>query len=561
MSNKSNDPRVHNTGVDDNHGGTFVLDNDLAPQPQQHQSHVLVSSSSHLSDSLENNTSAINPSSRSSSSSNSSDSYFDETEDIHDPDYVLSQLLFMGFEDELCMMAVAESIVEIKQLSADAANHPNSNSTPPSLMDTAMTFVLNHDKTHSSSLAISNSHLASGQLSLPRVRSFTYSPPRSPQPQPRPSAHAQPSKGILKAHSKASSSSSSAFVNLGKSWLTGISSTLKHMSGNNSSGSHKSLSPSSPSLKKASPALLKRNHASIPPSNIFVTAEQNPSTSSDNLANPTFVISDGSSSAESLTALHRSNSNVLHHPSARKVVRFSYPPAAIDPVPRKSRKKHESNKEEVSPSAADTSPTLSSTDDVYDNSDENPSDNDGYDADHDPVVYHNINSGLSSSFNQTITEKVPSDINILINTSHGNQMPPTVSLSSALKKYRDKCIQYGVSPIGKIISQFERNISKSKTFINIDLSNITVDKYGILPFCELLSLDFGLEKLVLETCSLDETNLNLILKSLLGVDRVQWLSLANNKKLSSFNSAKYISGFINKVYVNCRSFFFFFLAN
>ncbi|KDN36543.1 RNI-like protein [Tilletiaria anomala UBC 951] len=79
----------------------------------------------------------------------------------------------------------------------------------------------------------------------------------------------------------------------------------------------------------------------------------------------------------------------------------------------------------------------------------------------------------------------------------------------------------------------------------LDLSFLPLDRAAIDPLADLLSVDFGLTKLVLENCGLTDDGLKAILHGLLISGTLPNLSLAANKKIK-YNGWRYVSGFIRR---------------
>ncbi|RUS32125.1 hypothetical protein BC938DRAFT_476228 [Jimgerdemannia flammicorona] len=79
----------------------------------------------------------------------------------------------------------------------------------------------------------------------------------------------------------------------------------------------------------------------------------------------------------------------------------------------------------------------------------------------------------------------------------------------------------------------------------IDLSNDIIDRKLTEPLADVLTLECGLQRLVLENCGLEDDTLKVLLHSLLVTDSLPHLSLANNKKIKA-NGFKYIAVYIKK---------------
>ncbi|KAM0789324.1 hypothetical protein ACM66B_000160 [Microbotryomycetes sp. NB124-2] len=79
----------------------------------------------------------------------------------------------------------------------------------------------------------------------------------------------------------------------------------------------------------------------------------------------------------------------------------------------------------------------------------------------------------------------------------------------------------------------------------IDLSNEQLSHGAVEALADLLSVDFGLKKLVLEECGLDDASVRPLLHALLVSGNIATVSLAKNKKIRS-KGFKYIAIFMRK---------------
>ncbi|RUS12729.1 hypothetical protein BC938DRAFT_478491 [Jimgerdemannia flammicorona] len=80
---------------------------------------------------------------------------------------------------------------------------------------------------------------------------------------------------------------------------------------------------------------------------------------------------------------------------------------------------------------------------------------------------------------------------------------------------------------------------------SIDLSNDIIKRKLTEPLADVLTLECGLQRLVLENCGLEDDTLKVLLHGLLITDSSPHLSLANNKKIKA-NGFKYIATYIKK---------------
>ncbi|CAD6944496.1 unnamed protein product [Tilletia controversa] len=83
------------------------------------------------------------------------------------------------------------------------------------------------------------------------------------------------------------------------------------------------------------------------------------------------------------------------------------------------------------------------------------------------------------------------------------------------------------------------------TLRTLDLSTIPLDQDAVDPLADFLSVDFGLDKLVLENCMLTDEGLKAFLHALLISGTLPNLSLASNKKIKA-QGWKYVALFIRR---------------
>ncbi|KAG1448379.1 hypothetical protein G6F56_008959 [Rhizopus delemar] len=82
------------------------------------------------------------------------------------------------------------------------------------------------------------------------------------------------------------------------------------------------------------------------------------------------------------------------------------------------------------------------------------------------------------------------------------------------------------------------------TFLTrLDLSGQLLTKQSVSPLADIMSIDFGIQELNLTNCGLEDDAVKILMHSLLENDRVKYLNLANNHKLT-ISAIKYISVYI-----------------
>lgn len=80
---------------------------------------------------------------------------------------------------------------------------------------------------------------------------------------------------------------------------------------------------------------------------------------------------------------------------------------------------------------------------------------------------------------------------------------------------------------------------------SIDLSSLPLDRGAVDPIADLLSVDFGLSKLVLENCGLTDETLKAVLHALLVSGTLPSLSLASNRRIR-YNGWRLVGAFMKR---------------
>lgn len=112
--------------------------------------------------------------------------------------------------------------------------------------------------------------------------------------------------------------------------------------------------------------------------------------------------------------------------------------------------------------------------------------------------------------------------------------------------YRECCRTREELPLKKMRNVFQDGRQNSPPALKtIDLSFISLDKHAIEPIADLLSVDFGLQKLVLENCGLADDGLKSILHALLVSGSLPSLSLASNKRIK-YHGWRYVGIFMRR---------------
>ncbi|MCO5589854.1 hypothetical protein L7F22_043823 [Adiantum nelumboides] len=112
--------------------------------------------------------------------------------------------------------------------------------------------------------------------------------------------------------------------------------------------------------------------------------------------------------------------------------------------------------------------------------------------------------------------------------------------------YRECCRTREELPLKKMRSVFQDARQNTPPALKtIDLSFVPLDRQAIEPVADLLSVDFGLQKLVLENCGLADDGLKSILHALLVSGNLPSLSLASNKRIK-YHGWRYVGIFMRR---------------
>lgn len=112
--------------------------------------------------------------------------------------------------------------------------------------------------------------------------------------------------------------------------------------------------------------------------------------------------------------------------------------------------------------------------------------------------------------------------------------------------YRECCRTREEHPLKKMRLVFQEAAQSSPPALKtMDLSFVPLDRHAVEPIADLLSVDFGLNKLVLENCALTDDTVKSILHALLVSGTLPNLSLASNRKIR-FRGWKYVAIFMRR---------------
>lgn len=112
--------------------------------------------------------------------------------------------------------------------------------------------------------------------------------------------------------------------------------------------------------------------------------------------------------------------------------------------------------------------------------------------------------------------------------------------------YRECCRTREEHPLKKMRLVFQEAAQSSPPALKtMDLSFVPLDRHAVEPIADLLSVDFGLNKLVLENCALTDDSVKSILHALLVSGTLPNLSIASNRKIR-FRGWRFVAIFMRR---------------
>ncbi|KAJ2813125.1 hypothetical protein H4S07_000919, partial [Coemansia furcata] len=106
--------------------------------------------------------------------------------------------------------------------------------------------------------------------------------------------------------------------------------------------------------------------------------------------------------------------------------------------------------------------------------------------------------------------------------------------------YERTCRSLDIEPLPSFEKVLVAHMRKEQTLGSLDLAGTRLDGAHMKCFADMLDLNFGLVKLELSYCEIDDDAVRLLVYSLLCNDSVRYLSLAHNPRLHS-DGVRYIS--------------------
>lgn len=112
--------------------------------------------------------------------------------------------------------------------------------------------------------------------------------------------------------------------------------------------------------------------------------------------------------------------------------------------------------------------------------------------------------------------------------------------------YRDACRLREELPRMEIIEQLRIAVGMRESGRTLDLSGLHLSKENLEPLADVLSVRWGLQRLILEDVGLGDESVKPVLHALLISGELPWLSLANNKMIKE-KGWKILSLFMKRV--------------
>ncbi|KAF8324920.1 uncharacterized protein EI90DRAFT_3074459 [Cantharellus anzutake] len=117
------------------------------------------------------------------------------------------------------------------------------------------------------------------------------------------------------------------------------------------------------------------------------------------------------------------------------------------------------------------------------------------------------------------------------------------SLGRIEEFYRECCHLRDEAPLGGVIGALRQaNLIAPRT---LDLTSVKLTFDAATVLADVFSIEWGLRKLILRDCDLDETSLKLLLHALLIPNSLPYLSLSSNKRLKSA-ACRFIGTYVSK---------------
>ncbi|CAG8746539.1 3938_t:CDS:10, partial [Dentiscutata erythropus] len=114
-----------------------------------------------------------------------------------------------------------------------------------------------------------------------------------------------------------------------------------------------------------------------------------------------------------------------------------------------------------------------------------------------------------------------------------------------LQFYLSACRIREEFPLDRLVDLFKKANQPGGSLSVIDLTGHILDRKIAEPIADILTLEFGLEKLIMERCDIEDDTQKVFCHGLLVNDTVSHLNLSNNRRLRS-NGFNYIAIYIKK---------------
>ncbi|KAJ1967453.1 hypothetical protein IWQ62_001852 [Dispira parvispora] len=118
-------------------------------------------------------------------------------------------------------------------------------------------------------------------------------------------------------------------------------------------------------------------------------------------------------------------------------------------------------------------------------------------------------------------------------------------LNLVLDAYRRACLALFELPLPAVESLLVNHVSRKQPLTTLSLTGQTLTKARIVPLAEMLDLNFGLRRLELVDCGIDDNGIKVLMHSLMYADQLEHLVLARNKKIKADGMA-YLATYVKE---------------
>ncbi|KAJ1649301.1 hypothetical protein IWQ61_009569 [Dispira simplex] len=189
--------------------------------------------------------------------------------------------------------------------------------------------------------------------------------------------------------------------------------------------------------------------------------------------------------------------------------------------------------DELSPST--TSPHLVTSSSNTDSLNTSSQDDPRFSARARPNVITDQSESSSTSLRKRFSHRQPRD----------PRVQAVYPLNLVLDAYRRACLALFELPLPAVESLLVSHVSRKQPLTTLSLTGQVLTKPRIVPLAEMLDLNFGLRRLELVDCSIDDNGIKVLMHSLMYADQLEYLVLAGNKKIKADGMA-YLATYVKE---------------